>query len=410
MQKIQFTFVLFAFAALFGCDSKPVELRMVTPIEPVDREIAQDFSDLMASNESVTIELTSQPQSEESAIASLLAGDADLALIHNNMSFRADITTVIPFYPTVLHIGYTLGRDASTAIDLIKGATVFAGEEGSASRQVFEQMIGGLKLSTSDFSYAANPFMSRDTGAQDVFVVFAPISPDRLEPFPDVRLFSIGTPDDIGRGSTIDAATMLNPEFEAFVIPEGIYDKATPGPVVTIAVDMLLVARRDLDDAVVYDLVQQISGLRPAMASRKPGLLQGRSSEVDASNSTFVLHPGLVAYMQRDAPSVYERYSGIAEVAVTLLIALASALIAGVKIYRIRRKNRIDVFYSEAITIRDSVTDASRREEKETAVRRIGDLQTKAFDMLVNEQLAADESFRIFITLSNDIIRRLESN
>jgi hypothetical protein len=173
---------------------------------------------------------------------------------------------------------------------------------------------------------------------------------------------------------------------------------------------MLLVARRDLDEAVVYDLVQQISGMRPAMASRKPGLLQRTSAELDASRSTFILHPGLVAYMQRDAPSVYERYSGIAEVVVTLLIALASALIAGMKIYRIRRKNRIDVFYSEAISIRDSVTESSRREEKKTAVQQLGDLQTRAFDMLVNERLAADESFRIFITLSNDIIHRLESN
>jgi hypothetical protein len=35
-------------------------------------------------------------------------------------------------------------------------------------------------------------------------------------------------------------------------------------------------------------------------------------------------------------------------------------------------------------------------------------LQDRAYDMLIHEKLAADESFRIFITLSNDIIAELD--
>jgi hypothetical protein len=35
-------------------------------------------------------------------------------------------------------------------------------------------------------------------------------------------------------------------------------------------------------------------------------------------------------------------------------------------------------------------------------------LQSEAFDLLVDEKLSADESFRIFITLSNDVLRQLE--
>jgi hypothetical protein len=175
----------------------------------------------------------------------------------------------------------------------------------------------------------------------------------------------------------------------------------------TLAVDRLLVARRDLESTVVYDLVTDLVSLRPALAALRPGLFQDISGEFDPSSSTFIIHPGAQAYTQRNAPTIYERYSGIAEVAVTILIALFSATFAGLRIYRIRRKNRIDTFYSAAITIRNSIgktLTAAERQEKEAEIR---SLQTTAFDLLVDEKLAADESFRIFITLSNDVLRQL---
>jgi hypothetical protein len=94
---------------------------------------------------------------------------------------------------------------------------------------------------------------------------------------------------------------------------------------------------------------------------------------------------------------------------VTLFVALISATIAGMRIYRMRQKNRIDVFYRDAIAIRESVNDPSSRDQVAAAVQQLLDLQTSAVEMLVDERLAADESFRIFMTLSNDILSRLEA-
>jgi len=238
-------------------------------------------------------------------------------------------------------------------------------------------------------------------------VVFAPISPDRLREFPDFRLVSLGPPQSVGQGSLVDAATLLNPQLRAFVIPLGTYGDATPEPILTLAVDKILVARRDLDRSVVYDLVNEVLRLRPALSAHRPGLFENMSGDFDASRSTFVLHPGVQSFLQRDAPSVYERYSGVAEVAVTVLIALASAILAGIRIFRMRRKNRIDTFYSETIRLRNLVTRDTSEVERKSIVGKVRDLQNTAFEMLVDEKLAADESFRIFITLSNDVIDQL---
>jgi hypothetical protein len=276
---------------------------------------------------------------------------------------------------------------------------------------MFEKYTAGLDLTPADFSYVN---YSEDAGKQpDVFVVFAPISPDRLSEmladFPRLRLISSGSPDDIGTGAAIDATTLMNPQLEAFVIPVGTYGDATPTPIVTVAVDMLLVARSDLSPSVVYDLVRELNRLRPALASLRPGLFRSRSDEIDTGNSTFVLHPGLIAYLDRNEPSVYERYSGIAEVVVTVIVALFSAIYAGVRIFHMRRKNRIDAFYTEVIAIRSKVDDSSTDDERIAATRKIRELQNTAFEMLVDEKLSADESFRIFISLSNDALRDLSA-
>ena len=378
-------------------------MRFVTPISPIDQEIAADLVDLLDRESAVRIELTSTPVSETLALDALASGTADIALVSNNMPFRKGITTVMPLYPTVLHIGYRRDVDKIDGPEMLKGSTVFAGPPGSASRLMFERIVKRLGLSEEDFSY-----VDIEDVIPDVVVVFAPISPDRLAEYPEFRLSSLGPPQGIGQGSLVDAAVLLNPTLRPFVIPVGTYGDATPEPILTVAVDKMLVARAGLERSVVYDLINEIHRLRPAISAQRPGLFQKFSDDFDTDRSTFVLHPGTLAYLQRSAPSVYERYSGIADVAVTVLIALVGAILAGIRIFRMRRKNRIDMFYSETIRLRNSVTEESGREERTAVMAKIRELQNRAFEMLVDEKLAADESFRIFVTLSNDLLQQLD--
>lgn len=80
-----------------------------------------------------------------------------------------------------------------------------------------------------------------------------------------------------------------------------------------------------------------------------------------------------------------------------------------VKIHRIRRKNRIDQFYVDVIAIRDSVAASATDDECAAAIDRIRQLQNRVFEWLVDESLAADESFRIFVELTNNPIDHIRS-
>ena len=394
---------------LTACDSGPHELRLVTPTEPVDSSIVAELSDLLGDDATVRIRLSATPLSEEAALDAVQSGEADLALVSNNLPFRGDIATVMPLYPTVLHIGGCAGADATHGPEMLRGSSIYAGPEGSASRLVFERIVERMGLGPEEYRYV--------TGIEevpDVVIVFSPISPERiaelqqlLEHYPGLALISMGRPGDIGTGGVIDAAVLMNPHFQPFIIPIGTYGALTPKPIVTVAVDKILVARSDLDSTIVYDLVNEILRHRPALAAKRPGLFQQLADDFDTSRSTYIVHAGTQSYLQRSEPSVYERYSGIAEVVVTLVVAIGSASIAAVRIFRMRRKNRIDTFYTRTIALRRSVTDSTAPDELASVIKEVRSLQNAAFDLLVDEKLAADESFRIFITLSNDVLRQL---
>lgn len=390
-------------ATIAACEEGPRELRLVTPVGTIDRDIVEELAELFDNERVLTrISLTEETMSGEEALDAIAAGKADVALISNSQEFRRDIATVMPLYPTVLHIARRDGFAEPTARGDLSDAAVFAGAVGSASRSIFERIADNIGLADDDYRYITDP-----SEVADIVVVFAPIAPERVAEFPELRLISMGTPQEIGNGGTVDSAVLLNPHFRPFVIPVGTYGDSTPGPIVTIAVDKILVTRSDLDSAVVYDLISDILRLRPALAAKRPGLFQQLSEDFDVSRSRFILHPGTQDFLQRLEPTIYERYSGVAEVAVTLMIALFSAALAAVRILRRMRKNRIDRYYAAAIEIRDSVNEQTSSSEREQAIIKIRELQNRAFDQLVDEKLGADESFRIFITLSNDVLRQL---
>lgn len=394
---------------LAGCGEQRHDFRLLEPALPFDREIAEELVEVFEENSDHRIELVSIPADADAPLDAIESGYADLAFASNAQPFRESVNTVMPLYPTVLHILYRRGRDATDVGSLFEGASVYAGPVGSASHQLMTAILESRSLDAETVSFADDP-----EELADVIVLYMAISPDRVHrrleeigAVGEYEMMSFGSPLEIDTGSQVDRAVLLDPRLSPFVVPVGTYGELTPNPVVTLAVDKLLVANSELPEAEVYDLINEIRRLQPGLAASRPVLFDHLSDEFDSSDSTFVLHPGAQAFVQRDAPDIYERYSGVAEVLVTLVIGAISGVYAVVQIYNRRRKNRIDTFYTDVMVIRDSITKGSSVIDREHAAAAVRELQNNAFEMLVDEKVAADESFRIFVTLSNDIIADL---
>jgi len=420
-----FTRVLPAIVAIvvaLGCSRDEHKLSMILPRLPVDHAIATDFVEVMNNQSQFSITAIPSGDSQQTSLEALAEGRADIGFVSNTEAFHSGIDTVMPMYANVLHIlvrrgligDQAFGRaDVATLRALFASGRVYAGPPGAPSRVMLEAFAKENGVPEQEIRFIEH-FDIPD--CPEVFALFVPVLRDiesRIQGCgaKDYLLRGLGSPASLGRGSRVEAATLLDPSLRAFVVPAGLYgDEITPEATVTLASDKMLVARSDVPAGVIYDLISEVLRLRPALAANEPTLFHGLSDNFGSFDSKFVLHPGAQAYIERDEPSVYERYSGIAEVLVTLFVASVSGLYASVRLYNVRRKNRIDVFYVDAMRLRKSVNEDSSRSERRSAITQVRTLQTRAFEMLVDEKLAADESFRIFITLSNDIIRELQQS
>jgi hypothetical protein len=215
-------------------------------------------------------------------------------------------------------------------------------------------------------------------------------------------MFSLSDPDAIGAGSPVDAMTLMNPALQPFILPSGVYGELTPHPIVTVAVDKILVTTTETDEPTIYDLANHIERLRPALTALNPAAF--RASDHSTNQYTYMFHPGAQAFRARDEPNLLERYSGVAEVTITLLIGVISGMYAVAQIYGRRRKNRIDRFYAEVLALRKYGLSASDNETREQTIRDLMSLEEQAFERLINEEIAADDSFRIFTELNKEAI------
>ena len=416
---IRTTLIIIVSLFVAACGEQRHEYRLLKPAALFDAEIARELVEVFEENSDHEIVLVEIPDDVDSPLEAIESGYADIAFTSNAQPFREDVETVMPLYPTVLHILYKKGRNPSNLNTLFTGGSVYAGPVGSASQQLMSTILEDRDLDESTITFFDEERMDSvkdPDDLPDVFVIYMPISPGRVESRLEELgagglyiLMSFGTPFEIGTGSLVDRAVLLDPRLSAFVIPMGTYGNLTPNPIVTLAVDKLLVANPELDDVEVYDLIYEMRRLQPGLAASHPVIFEQLGDEFSSTDSTFVLHPGAQAFTRRDEPDMLERYSGVAEVLVTLVIGLISGAYAILQIYHRRQKNRIDTFYTDVMALRDSISANSSQTDRETAIAQVKKLQNEAFDMLVSEKVAADESFRIFVTLSNDIIADLRN-
>ena len=140
---------------LAGCSESPVALRIVSGPPDANEEVA---ALLVSTSDEVTTRVRliqgANAADAEAALSALDAGTADLAIVENSASYRhTGVRTVAPLYPSVLHIGVRPEKRGQTFGEVLNGATVFAGSEQSAARQLLDRMASMYAWSGIEFSY-----------------------------------------------------------------------------------------------------------------------------------------------------------------------------------------------------------------------------------------------------------------
>lgn len=386
-----------------SCKEEKIKYRLFYTTDEPDGEISKAIKNVMERNHNVAIELVPGAGSFAN-LDSISDGVADIALIENFVPFREDVRTVLTFYPKVLHIFYfdRGGPEPQTLEELLYGKNVFIGAKGTGSHLFMEDMFEFFDLDLSQFQIVDDVF-SVNT---EVLIGFTDIVQFKtLATLQDFKLYSLDNLDNFGRGSVVDAISLRYPQVYPFLIPETSYREITDKPVVTVASDALLVVRSGLRESFVYDLTRTIFNEKQDFINLSPLIYRGMDENFDRSQISFPLHEGARVFLDRDEPGFFERYAELVGVLFSIIIAIVSALISLSKWQRQKKKDRVDIFYKDLMEMKN--TNFKTSAEGIEKIKGIQESQNKAFDMLINEELEANESFRIYMELSKETIHEI---
>ncbi|EAQ96737.1 TAXI family TRAP transporter solute-binding subunit [Congregibacter litoralis] len=336
-------------------------------------------------------------------IASLQDESAQLAIIENARTFEPGIRTVLPLYESVVHLAARQG----VSVDDFRG-----GERPLRVQLLHGSHTAGMVLDlllerAEKLPDSYELWTAGDAGQPDLLFYLGPINPHNTAWFPDgFSLVPLSKFDAAGAEFYIDGISFLVPQLRSTRIPALTY--SLPGNEVGIdalAVDMLLVAHKSTDDSLIYELTRVLLEQKPRFAAVEPALFRWMSADFDVGDLTFPLHRGSRQYFDRDEPGFLERYAET----LNFLVYLAALLVTGVLAFgrwrARRRKDRIDDFYLRVLELR-------RGAGFDDPAKLLGELESienEAFTALINERLAADDSFRIFTELAEGLRRELKT-
>lgn len=383
---------------LICCENNEKPLYVAADIEDPKNEIAKTIVRLLNENGKDNIKLM---DGIIPSIDSLESNIYQLMVVDNNLKYREDITVITPLYPQILHILHRKNYVPENFKDLVTGKKIYAGLPNSGSSIIVKDLIHDFQIDENDIEFVdvLNLFEA------DVIIQFCDlISFAELKDLQGFSFYSLDTLSNLGKGSIVEAICQRYPQYEPYVLPKMVYGEFLKEPILTISNEAILVCRKDLDESLVFDIAQLIHENKQAFNDISPLLYHGISEKYDVRNLAFSLHPGARKYLERDMPTYFERNSNLIGVLLTILIALISGSFTIYNFRKIRKKNKIDKYYQQLINIRLTINCLNEEDEIKNELETIKSLQNETIALVVEEELSANDSFIVFLKLSEIVL------
>jgi hypothetical protein len=385
---------------LAACDSESQTLRVYMPSQQsFDPESIQTI--FAEKSEIVTVRAS--PVGSLSSLEALERNQADIVLLENSTAFVAGVRAIHPVYESVLHVLVREGFVAADPTQSLRDASILVADQSAAGHAIVELIARRQGLTPGDYRKLVAP----EPGAADIIVYFGPIDADHTQWYqPGYELVSPSKRFNLHLDNFEERVGYIAPGMKPKVIPAFTYN--LPGndkPVVTVSVDTLLVTHKNIPEAVVFEFTKTLLEQKPRFTAIAPRLFSGVNESFDPLDLSFPLHTGTRRYLDRNEPSLLERYAESINVLVYLAFLIITGLVALARWRAHRKKERIDVFYARVLAVQERIGG----ETPAVLLEELKQLEREAFVLLIDERLAANESFRIFTDLISGIRVELKS-
>ncbi|MBT5690951.1 MAG: TAXI family TRAP transporter solute-binding subunit [Opitutae bacterium] len=328
-------------------------------------------------------------------LEALTQGKADLAFVQNDTPGSEDVRGVARLYEEALHI---LVREGNvTAVADLEGKIISVGQVGGGTEGVamatFTQLGTTIDFRRESLREGINSLRSGEVDA--VCVVTGVGNTVVAEALSGGGLSLLHLSDNLA-----GALAHSYPFARGTIIPSGAYPVA-PGKglpqhdLPTIAVDVILACRANLDNDDVLKLTKSIHEGRAPMARFHP-LFAGISRPAMDGRLQFPLHEGARQHYDRNEPGFLQNW---AEPMALLISVLAVAWGVGVTLREFvqqRKKDSLDVYFEQLNAIMGELVKGPSPERVQAISDELHAIRSTTTQKLIIEQLAADESFVIF--------------
>ena len=346
-------------------------------------------------------------ESSANIITGVRDGDIDFGIIEEPAALIPDLATVVPLYPSILHVLYKGEETANRFTDVIVGKSIYAGPLGGTASRFFAQLVDYFDITAESYTVLDNPWVV----TPDVYFVFGGLldtsSRRRLG---DYRLFSFGDAAQLGKGTLVEGIALQFPNVEVFVLPEQIYGNLNRNTVLTIATRTVLVTAASTDVQQVYKVASALFANSQRLSTEYPLVTREMNENIQLSSFTLPVHAGARRYLDKDAPTMIERYADVIALGLTIAIMLGSALVALYEFRKTRKKDRIDDYYKQILELRHKLREVGTEKHRRGIEDQVKSIQEEVFLLLVDERVNANESLTIFLNLSNQVLSEAQDN
>lgn len=397
----KFLVTVLSILALASCNPLTDTYTFIYNDEGPNQQIAENMEELLESKFNVDIVLRKGINTNAN-IDSLVSQKVDIALVENYIPYIEDINSVFSVYSEVLHIFYKKEIVANTFENLMYNHTIYLGREASPSYNIMMDLFDFYGLDQDQV------VITFQMAQADVVVELTNLlSKQHLNGYRDFKLFTFDKIEDFGNGSKVEGITLKYPRMAPFIIPANTYWDFTAEPIVTLSVDLIMVVRSEMGEIAVTDFAKTMLRNRQVFTLIDPLLYDGMKEDFDQSRLNIPLHEGARIYLDRDEPSFIERYAELGGVLLALIIALSSGIVSLTKWQAQKKKDEIDVFYEDLLTVKNTIPTIKDLSDGIEKIKHVQRSQNKAFEMLISEELVANDSFRIYMELSKETINEL---
>lgn len=312
---------------------------------------------------SIRVQLVTDTDGSHDNARKIQRKEVDFALTQNDAPVEESIRTIALLFPEVMHL-YVWDKEISqfNQIEKIHVATF---PEYSGSHFVFSTLCRYYDLEADTL----NVSLFRPEAVYDAFLNKEVDGVFHLIGLGNTAKKNVGF--SLKNGARllsieqVEALRYYHPFLKPYIIPKGFYNGCPPLPekdVATAAVHAVLVAHKDVDKGLAYEITRILYESRNELIHENP--LAASMKITDSSEEIlFPLHPGARQYLHRDRPSFLVRYSD------TIALLLSLGVLFGSWTWHLRLrleqrlKDRADMYNLEIVRIIEHIQEVDSLEE-----------------------------------------------